>query len=52
MICWAAYAAPYELIITMGALMEMEAGVMEMLLAPHEIVMPDKPLIEILPTSA
>ena len=42
----------YELIITIGALIEIEAGVMEMLLAPQEIVTPDKPLIDMLPTSA
>lgn len=42
----------YELIITIGALIEIEAGVMEILLAPQEIVTPDKPLIDMLPTSA
>ncbi len=50
--CGSGLNSCYELIITIGALMEIEAGVIEMLLAPHEIVTPDKPLIEILPTSA
>jgi hypothetical protein len=31
---------------------EIEAGVIEMELAPQEIVTPDKPLIEICPTEA
>lgn len=34
-----------ELIMTMGALIEMEAGVIEILLAPQEIVTPSSPLM-------
>src|SRR5579884_1431187 len=46
------YARDYELISTMGALMEIEAGVISMGLAPQEIVTAESPLMVIFPTDA